>query len=105
MWTVAKLNRDNTGGSEGVLLLKTEEFKDKTDLHKEFTSGHYSKKMYKLHNKVPWMVRKVVPKGKLELYEESWNAYPYSKSIINVSHLSASLNFLNQNLSLILKTS
>jgi hypothetical protein len=84
---VAKLNRDNTGGGEGVLVLKSEEFHNKTDLHEEYQSGHYSKKMYKLHSKVPWVVRKIVPKGKLELYEEAWNAYPYSKSIINVEFL------------------
>jgi len=36
-------------------------------------------------SKVPWWIRKLVPKGSLEMHEEAWNAYPYCRTIINVS--------------------
>jgi hypothetical protein len=81
---VAKVSKENTGGGEGVVLLESKEFQNKQDLHPLYQSGHYSRKCYKLSSKVPWWVRKVVPKGKLELFEEAWNAYPYSLSKVEV---------------------
>ena len=37
------------------------------------------------NSKVPWWIKKLVPKGSLEMHEEAWNAYPYCRTIINVT--------------------
>lgn len=36
------------------------------------------------YSKAPSFVQKFMPKGCLEFHEESWNAYPYSKTVITV---------------------
>jgi hypothetical protein len=95
LWSVAKINKENTGGGEGVIYLKTEEFQDKKDLFPNCTSGYYSKKLIKVQKKVPWWVLLVVPKGKLELYEETWTSFPYSKSHISVINIQVVLFLLN----------
>ena len=33
-------------------------------------------------SKVPWWIRKLAPKGTLEMHEEAWNAYPYCKTVL-----------------------
>lgn len=39
------------------------------------------------HSKVPKFISMLAPKGALEIHEEAWNAYPYCKTVISVSHL------------------
>jgi hypothetical protein len=84
LWAVAKNNRDNTGGGEGFVYLHSEEFQDKKDLFPNCTSGMYSIKLIKIQKKVPWWVLMIVPGGKLDVYEETWTSFPYSKSVISV---------------------
>ena len=77
---------------------------ERIDLFQNYTDGQYTHKIYKLEryelnnlsnfknkktifiykSKVPWWIRKLVPKGSLEMHEEAWNAYPYCRTIINV---------------------
>ncbi|RMZ94909.1 phosphatidylinositol transfer alpha isoform [Brachionus plicatilis] len=83
LWSVAKSSKENTGGGEGILVLNNEPFENKRDLFKNHTSGQYTHKIYKLESRVPWWVRKMAPKGSLELHEEAWNAYPYCKTVVN----------------------
>lgn len=47
-------------------------------------SGQYTIKKYHINNKVPGFVRLLTPKGALDLKEQCWNSYPYSKTIISV---------------------
>jgi hypothetical protein len=84
VYSVAKVSRENTGGGEGVVVVKTEPFENKTDLYPNCTSGTYSHKIYKISQRVPWWVKKLIPKGKIELNYETWNAYPYALSIMHV---------------------
>jgi hypothetical protein len=85
LWSVAKASKENTGGGEGILVLNNEPFEKKTDLFKNYTAGQYTHKIYKLYSKVPWWIRKLAPKGTLEMHEEAWNAFPYCRTIINVN--------------------
>ena len=87
LWSVAKSSKENTGGGEGIGVLKNEPFTNKTDLFQDHTNGQYTNKIYKLQSKVPWWVRKLAPKGSLELHEEAWNAYPFCRTVINVTSL------------------
>lgn len=83
LWSVAKASKENTGGGEGILVLKNEPFSDKTDLFQNYTSGQFTHKIYKLYSKVPWWIRKLAPKGTLEMHETAWNAFPYCRTIVN----------------------
>lgn len=40
---------------------------------------------YYYYSKAPAFIRMLMPKGTLEFHEESWNAYPYCKTVITVS--------------------
>ena len=48
LWSVAKASDDNTGGGEGVEVLKNEPFTGKKDLFKNYCDGQYTHKIYKL---------------------------------------------------------
>ena len=37
-------------------------------------------------SKVPGFIQAFMPKGTLEFHEESWNAYPYFKTIYTVEY-------------------
>ena len=37
-------------------------------------------------SKVPRFIRMLAPKGSLDFLEEAWNAFPYCRTIITVSH-------------------
>jgi len=83
LWSVAKSSKENTGGGEGIEVLKNEPFKDKKDLFQNYVDGQFTHKLYKLQSKVPWWIRKLAPKGTLEMHEEAWNAYPYCKTVVS----------------------
>jgi hypothetical protein len=83
LWSVAQASQEETGGGEGVEVLKNEPFTGKRDLFLNYTDGQYTHKIYKLASKVPWWVRKLAPKGTLEMHEEAWNAYPFCRTVIS----------------------
>lgn len=83
LWSVAQASKENTGGGEGIEVLKNEPFENKKDLFQNYTSGQYTHKIYKLQSKVPWWLRKMAPKGTLEFHEEAWNAYPFCRTCVN----------------------
>ena len=47
-------------------------------------SGQYTYKVYHIGRHLPSWFRGIAPKTALELHEEAWNAYPYTKSILKV---------------------
>lgn len=83
LWSVAKSSRENTGGGEGIEVIANEPFTDKKDLFKSYTDGQFTQKLYKLASKVPWWIRKLAPKGTLEMHEHAWNAYPFCKTVVS----------------------
>eukprot|EP00123_Amoebidium_parasiticum_P003303 comp14595_c0_seq1/m.10871 comp14595_c0_seq1/g.10871 ORF comp14595_c0_seq1/g.10871 comp14595_c0_seq1/m.10871 type:complete len:1074 (-) comp14595_c0_seq1:369-3590(-) len=42
------------------------------------TSGQYTKKIYHVGSHLPAWMKSVIPKSALSVYEEAWNAYPYT---------------------------
>ncbi len=48
LWSVAKSSKENTGGGEGIEVLKNEPFTNKKDLFKDYVDGQYTHKIYKL---------------------------------------------------------
>lgn len=85
LFSVAEASKDNTGGGEGIEVLKNEPFNNYPLLGGKYNSGQYTYKIYHLASKVPAFIRLLAPKGSLEIHEEAWNAYPYCKTVITVS--------------------
>jgi len=82
LYNVAEVSRNETGGGEGVEVLKNEPFENVPLLGGKFSKGQYTKKIYHLASKVPYLVRSLAPTGSLEVHEEAWNAYPYCKTVL-----------------------
>lgn len=98
LWSVAEASKAETGGGEGVEVLKNEPFDNVPLLNGQFNKGQYTHKIYHLQSwvfanlilktipvsfrKVPSLIRKIAPKGSLAIHEEAWNAYPYCKTVI-----------------------
>jgi len=83
LFSVAEASKNETGGGEGVEVIKNEPYKDVPLLNGKFTSGQYTYKKYHLQSKVPGWIKRVAPKGSLEIHEEAWNAYPYCKTVLS----------------------
>lgn len=92
MFAVAEASKNETGGGEGVEVIKNEPFTNQPLLDGKFDKGQYTYKIYHLNSKVPAFVRMIAPKGALAIHEEAWNAYPYCRTIITVIYL-----FYNEN--------
>ncbi|OAD57624.1 Phosphatidylinositol transfer protein alpha isoform [Eufriesea mexicana] len=82
LYSVAEASKNNTGGGEGIEVLKNEPFTDYPLLGGKYSSGQYTYKIYHLASKVPAFIRMILPKNSLEIHEEAWNAYPYCKTVI-----------------------
>lgn len=44
--------------------------------------GQFTHKFYILDSKIPWFVRKLIPKDSTKLHERSWNMYPTVKTVL-----------------------
>lgn len=82
LYSVAEASKNETGGGEGIEVLKNEPFDDHPLLGGKYNKGQYTYKIYHLASKVPAYIRLMAPKGALEIHEEAWNAYPYCKTVI-----------------------
>ncbi|PSN56765.1 Phosphatidylinositol transfer protein alpha isoform [Blattella germanica] len=85
LYSVAEASKNETGGGEGIEVLKNEPFDNFPLLGGKYSKGQYTYKIYHLASKVPTFIRLLAPKGSLEVHEEAWNAYPYCKTVISVS--------------------
>lgn len=47
-------------------------------------SGQYTYKVYHIGRHIPSWFRSLVPKSALEVHEEAWNAYPYTRTKFSV---------------------
>jgi len=81
LFAVAEVSKSQTGGGEGVEVLKNEPYV------KGDEKGQYTHKIYHLETKVPGMVKKIAPKGSLRLQEEAWNAYPKCKTVLTNDYM------------------
>ncbi|KAK6636459.1 hypothetical protein RUM43_010120 [Polyplax serrata] len=82
LFCVAEASKDNTGGGEGIEVLKNEPFDNHPLLGGQYSKGQYTYKIYHIASKVPAFIRIFLPKGSLEVHEEAWNAYPYCRTVI-----------------------
>ncbi|KAH7822023.1 putative phosphatidylinositol transfer protein 1 [Monocercomonoides exilis] len=73
-YIIAKASLQNSGSGDGIDLITDEPF------IKDGVHGRHTFKRMHVGSKVPGFVRAVVPKTSLILEEESWNAFPYTKT-------------------------
>uniref|UniRef100_A0A158PBW3 Phosphatidylinositol transfer protein n=1 Tax=Angiostrongylus cantonensis TaxID=6313 RepID=A0A158PBW3_ANGCA len=84
LYSVAEASKHQTGGGEGVECLKQHSFcNDTTILPDKSLSGLYSYKIYRLKSRAPWALQKLLPDEAFEIHEESWNAFPYCRTVLS----------------------
>jgi len=76
LFSTAEASKENTGGGEGVEVIKNEPYED------ENSKGQYTYKIFRMESKVPNFIRTLIPKGSMTFHEHAWNAYPYCKTVI-----------------------
>ncbi|ONK62431.1 uncharacterized protein A4U43_C07F3790 [Asparagus officinalis] len=77
MYTVIKMEQQNTSSKEGVEILQSAPFEDEV-----LGQGYYTSKVYHLQSKIPTWLKTFAPANALSVQEESWSAYPKSKTVI-----------------------
>lgn len=82
LFSVAEASKNETGGGEGVEVIKNEPFDDPTILGADFPKGQYTFKIYHLKSKIPKILHAILPAGSTEVHEHAWNAYPYCRTIL-----------------------
>ncbi|ESO05977.1 hypothetical protein HELRODRAFT_155662 [Helobdella robusta] len=89
LYSVAKASKDETGGGDGVEIIRNEPFTSTTGIQPvtplcngEYTNGQFTHKIYHIASKVPGFIRWLAPKGSLEVAEEAWNAFPYCRTVL-----------------------
>ena len=81
LFSLAQAHKKETGGGEGVVIVKNEPYENFPLLHGKYSKGQYTYKIYHEESKMPEFIRLVAPPEALIAHEESWNAYPYGKII------------------------
>ena len=69
-----KSRLDSTGEGSGVEIIENRPYTNGPG-----GSGQYTKKIYHIGNHIPGWLKAIVPKSALQVIEEAWNAYPYTK--------------------------
>jgi len=82
LYSVAEASKNETGGGEGIEVVRNEPFYNHPLLGGKYHTGQYTYKIYHVSSKVPGFIRLLAPKGSLEIHEEAWNAYPYCRTVI-----------------------
>lgn len=82
LFSVAEASKNETGGGEGVEVIKNESFDDPLVLGESYPKGQYTFKIYHLKSKIPKMLHLLLPAGSTEVHEHAWNAYPYCRTIL-----------------------
>ena len=63
LYAVAEASKNETGGGEGVEVLKNEPYDNVPLLNGKFTKGQYTHKIYRLASKVPGWIKMIAPTG------------------------------------------
>ncbi|KAI9500346.1 hypothetical protein GGI25_001073 [Coemansia spiralis] len=94
LYAVAQMSLNETGGGEGVEVLKNEPYDN------EKGKGQYTNKIYHCASRVPAIVRAVMPKDALLLHEEAWNGYPHCKTVTTSPWLKDSFKIITETMHL-----
>ncbi|KAG0014970.1 hypothetical protein BGZ81_000141 [Podila clonocystis] len=81
LYNVAEMSKAESGGGEGVEIVKNEPYDDGK------RQGQYTHKIYHLESKIPYWIRAVLPTGSTKCQEHAWNAFPYCKTVITNDYM------------------
>uniref|UniRef100_A0AAV2IU21 Tetratricopeptide repeat protein 28 n=1 Tax=Knipowitschia caucasica TaxID=637954 RepID=A0AAV2IU21_KNICA len=81
LYSVAEASKNETGGGEGIEVLKNEPYEEDGE------KGQYTHKIYHLKSKVPAYVKMIAPEGALVFHEKAWNAYPYCRTVVTNEYM------------------
>lgn len=70
-----KSREESSGEGSGVEILANRPYNDGPG-----GSGQYTHKIYHVGSHIPSWFRALLPKAALQVEEESWNAYPYTRT-------------------------
>lgn len=70
-----KSREESSGEGSGVEILANRPYSDGPG-----GSGQYTHKIYHVGSHIPSWFRALLPKAALQVEEESWNAYPYTRT-------------------------
>lgn len=82
LFTIAEFSKLETKNGEGVDFLTNEPFTGFPLFENRFDSGIYTYKIYRIASQLPSFIRLLVDTHTMDIHEESWNAYPYCRTII-----------------------
>ncbi|CAL9192764.1 unnamed protein product [Musa hybrid cultivar] len=82
MYTIMKMKQQNTTSGQGVQTLRSIAFENE-----ELGKGQHQTKIYHFESVIPPWLKTFTPAEVLTLEEESWNAYPKSKTVIKCPYL------------------
>ncbi|XP_028400349.1 protein retinal degeneration B-like isoform X2 [Dendronephthya gigantea] len=75
LYMIQKKSRlESTGEGSGVEIIENRPYSNGPG-----GDGQYTKKIYHIGNHIPGWLKAIVPKSALQVIEEAWNAYPYTK--------------------------
>ncbi|XP_075895041.1 phosphatidylinositol transfer protein beta isoform-like [Nelusetta ayraudi] len=81
LFSVAEASKNETGGGEGIQVLKNEPYEVKGE------KGQYTHKLYHIKSKVPTFLRMLAPEAAFIFHEKAWNAYPYCKTVVTNEYM------------------
>ncbi|CDH50250.1 phosphatidylinositol transfer protein alphaisoform [Lichtheimia corymbifera JMRC:FSU:9682] len=93
LYATAMASKEQTGGGEGVEVIKNEPYEKENG-----EKGQYTYKIFRLASRVPGFVRALAPAGALDLYEEAWNAYPYCKTVLKNGYMKDNFSIVYETL-------
>ncbi|KAJ2720862.1 hypothetical protein GGI07_004340 [Coemansia sp. Benny D115] len=94
LYAVAQMSKNETGGGEGVEVVKNEPYDN------ELGKGQYTYKIYHLGSRVPAIIRSLIPKDALLVYEEAWNGYPHCKTVVTSPFMKESMKIVTETMHL-----
>ncbi|KAG0551584.1 hypothetical protein BDA96_01G435700 [Sorghum bicolor] len=76
-YTIMKMEKQNTNSKEGVEVLQQVPFEDE-----KLGKGQFTSKVYHLQSKIPSWMKGFAPSSALTVHEDSWCAFPKSRTVI-----------------------
>lgn len=67
LYSLCKASKNETGGGQGVEIIKNENFENVELLCGKTYKGQYTEKLYHIEKKVPIWMSSILPKGKSEI--------------------------------------
>ena len=90
LYSVTEASKNETGGGEGFAIIESKPYNDAS----LGGTGQFTKKVIYLSSKLPAFMRQLAPGNKVEVIEQSWNAYPYCKTEYSIpEHMRQGFNF------------